>query len=377
MGHRLAHCKQMNHSKSFWAVRNQYAGQMRLLWNRGYAGEGLWGRGAMLGTGEWEKNTVQPGEILPEHLCGGTYRSRGRKRKAKKTLTYQEQKERRILRKFGANGVALGEDKETKAKLEKGRRVAAKPRVAGSARGRELRAAAALARFDQPKEAKVKEETGDNDETASEAETESGEDYDDDSQPDATGADGTRILDERGGRMVKVCGDENENPSDDQDAQNELRELQASSVQKPPRRPALESKDAIDTTPAPRPQKPRGTGTEIRQPKEVTATDLGSQRDKKLPTSQNLPEPRALPPAADLGQPTLKLRDSGSRTCPVCSFGNEKHSITCGMCANVLDPDSVVNSWRCQSEACTGGIYLNAGDCGVCGVCYQRRPLPS
>lgn len=170
----------MNHSKAFWAVRNQFADQMRQLWSRGYLGEGIWGRGVLLGSGEWEKNTVQPGEVLPEHICGGTRRSRGRKRKVAPRLTYQERKERRILRKFGSGGVVLGEDKEAKAKLEKGRQTAAKPRVAGSARGRELRAAAALARFEKPKEPKVEDEIievedDDDDETASEAEAENQE----------------------------------------------------------------------------------------------------------------------------------------------------------------------------------------------------------
>lgn len=81
---------------------------------------------------------VLPGEGLPEHLCGGMYRSRGRgrKRKAgKQAVSYQEQKERRIRKRFGEGGVALGEDMLAKSKLEKGRIVTAKPRVAGSARG--------------------------------------------------------------------------------------------------------------------------------------------------------------------------------------------------------------------------------------------------
>jgi hypothetical protein len=239
----------MNHSKAFWGVRNQYADQMRLLWARGFLGEGLWGRGAHLTTGKWEKNSLRGDEVLPEHLCGGTYRSRGRKRKAKKVLTYQEQKERRILKKFGANGVTLGEDKEVKKKLEKGRQVAAKPRVAGSARGRELRAAAALARFDQKKneevakEQKVKQEAaGDDEVTASEAETESGDDYDD-GQPEALNLDGTKILDAKGHRMIKVCEDEN---PDERDAQNELLELRSSFV-KPLRKAPTGAKGAVDT----------------------------------------------------------------------------------------------------------------------------------
>ncbi|RKU40599.1 hypothetical protein DL546_000806 [Coniochaeta pulveracea] len=239
MMHELAHCKQMNHSRAFWAVRNEYAEQMRGLWNRSYTGEGIWGRGALLGTGMWERNTVAEGEALPEHLCGGTYRSRGRKRKPR--LSYKEQKERRIRKKFGVNGSVLGEDEEVKRKLE-GKRVASKPRVAGSARGRELRAAAALARFETAKkeeQVKIKEEevvVVDDDETASEAETESGDDG-----PDALDVDGTRILDPKGHGMVKVCEDEN---PDDVDAQNELQELQ-SSFAKRPRKMVVKQEQAL------------------------------------------------------------------------------------------------------------------------------------
>lgn len=224
MMHELAHCKQMNHSRAFWAVRNGYAESMRTLWQRSYAGEGLWGRGALLSTGAWERDAVPVGEELPEHLCGGTYRSRGRKRKPR--VSYKEQKERRIRKKFGVKGEVLGEDEGVKRKLE-GKRVVAKPRVAGSARGRELRAAAALARFDVVKkeEEKVKEEemevvvVDENDvETASETETESGEE-----EADAVEVDGRKILDGKGGRMVKVCEDED---ADDVEVKNEMDELQ-------------------------------------------------------------------------------------------------------------------------------------------------------
>lgn len=243
MMHELAHCKQMNHSRAFWAVRNSYAEQMRLLWNRAYTGEGLWGRGALLATGQWERNTVAADEPLPEHLCGGTYRSRGRKRKPR--LSYAEQKERRIRKKFGVAGEKLGEDEDVKRKLE-GKTVASKPRVAGSARGRELRAAAALARFETVKkeEVKVKEEDVvviDDDETASEAETESG---DEDAGPDALNVDGTKILDPKGHGMVKVCEDEN---PDDVDAKNELLELQSSFARKPEKQ-SMEEKGAAKKT---------------------------------------------------------------------------------------------------------------------------------
>lgn len=64
-------------------------------------------------------------------MCGGTFiSSRGKKRKPKPKITYKEQKERRIKKKFGSNGVALGADEQEKARLESGK-TKGKPRVAG------------------------------------------------------------------------------------------------------------------------------------------------------------------------------------------------------------------------------------------------------
>ncbi|KAJ4397154.1 hypothetical protein N0V93_001378 [Gnomoniopsis smithogilvyi] len=223
MMHELAHCVQMNHSRAFWKVRNLYAEQMRTLWGRAYTGEGMWGRGALLGTGEFENNTVVEGEDLPEHLCGGTYRSRRRKRgrKGGVELSYQEKKQQRIEKKFGKNGVSLGADDDVKAKLEKGKRTQAAPRVAGSNRGRELRAAAALARFDEKKREPESEKDGDE---SNESDYEDVEDIDGGAD-DAFDIDGQRLLDTKGNHMVKVCEDEN---PDDVDAANEIKELQSS-----------------------------------------------------------------------------------------------------------------------------------------------------
>lgn len=340
----------MNHSRAFWAVRNRYADQMRELWVRGFTGEGLWGRGALLSTGEFEKNTVQAGELLPEHLCGGTYRSRGRKRKAKKALTYKEQKERRILKKFGANGVTLGDDAEAKRRLEGGRTIAAKPRVAGSARGRELRAAAALARFEQQK--KEEEAVGEQvkEEADEGSETESGDDYEDDdtrSEPDAVDIDGQKLVDSKGRGMIKVCEDEN---AEDQDAQQELRELQSLGS----RKLATGRADAVagdDLRKAP-------AGPKTTAEKQKVLVDQKTTR-LKPPSSTNTPQSR--------------LSSSVLSCCPVCSFANEQLSATCAMCANVLDTRSVSDSWACQSKTCQGTNYRNAGDCGVCGVCGGRR----
>ncbi|KAL2022805.1 hypothetical protein VTK56DRAFT_4621 [Thermocarpiscus australiensis] len=335
MIHELAHCKQMNHSRAFWAVRNQYAEQMRALWARGFTGEGLWGRGALLSTGEFERNTVEPGEQLPEHLCGGTFQSRRRKRKAKESLTYKEQKERRILKKFGANGITLGEDAETKKKLEKGRTVTAKPRVAGSARGRELRAAAALARFEQQKKEQAAEKEHVREEADEGSETESGDDYEEDdtkSEPDAVDIDGRKLLDSKGRGMIRICEDED---PEDQDAQHELRELQDLGVRKPA----------------------------------ATAPKTAGDRQERIP-DQKITNPR---PPISKDPPPSPSSFAVQNCCPVCSFANEQFSATCAMCANVLDRKRIPDSWACQSKTCQAAGYRNAGDCGVCGVCGERR----
>ncbi|KAI0426195.1 WLM domain-containing protein [Xylaria sp. FL1042] len=325
MMHELAHCKQMNHSKAFWAVRNRYADQMRGLWSRKYTGEGLWGRGTLLKTGEFEANTILADDALPEHLCGGTYRSRGRKRRPKKQLSYQEQKERRILKKFGANGVALGEDEEIKTELEQGKKPKGKPRVAGSKRGRELRAAAALARFDQQNKVdKVKkEENLDEDETVGDTGSEAASDYDDDAPS---------IVDKEGRCLIKVC--EDENPADG-DAQNEMRELaSASRIKHELPLHGIESKPA--------------------------------GKNHKSPTAGGSSRTGPIPPKSEAGMKTA------NGDCPICSFRNVSNSTICDACSHVLAP-SKVSFWRCKSEACQGSMYLNPGDSGICGVCGERK----
>ncbi|KAK7755210.1 hypothetical protein SLS62_002715 [Diatrype stigma] len=357
MMHELAHCKQMNHSKAFWAVRNQYADQMRVLWNRSYTGEGLWGRGALLRTGEFENNTVRADEILPEHLCGGTYRSQRRKRKPKQQLSYQERKERRILKKFGTNGVALGEDEGVKTQLEKGKKVQAKPRVASSNRGRELRAAAALARFDQKKEEEKEvkkprevidlddDETvseADSDETASEAEQEQA----------TVDINGHRMLDKKGHGLVKVCEDED---PEDGDAQNELRELQLS--RSSPKR--LERDSASDAAPRakeraernPADQKPRIAAQKPPKIEPDDGDDVAVVEDGVKPSSSA----------------------SISGTCPMCSFDSGLGSIICSICSHVMDPKKVPGSWKCRRPSCVDSLFLNAGDSAMCGVCGQRK----
>lgn len=229
MVHELAHCLQMNHGREFWKVRNQFAGELRGLWDKGYTGDGLWGRGQTLLSGEYHTGGRTGDEALPARVCGGTFRSsRGGKRKRKRgnggsekqKETYAERQQRRIRKKFGVNGHALGGDDETKVKLEKGKKAKGKPRVAGSLRGRELRAAAALARFEVKKEEKV--EVKDEEWILSGSETES--DYEDaEVTAEAFDIDGSRMRDGKGRGMIKVCEDEDQN---DVHVKEEIEELQ-------------------------------------------------------------------------------------------------------------------------------------------------------
>ncbi|KAF7543494.1 hypothetical protein G7046_g9988 [Stylonectria norvegica] len=385
MMHELAHCKQMNHSKAFWTVRNSYASQMHTLWFKGYTGDGLWGKGAKLRTGEWEGNTVLADEVLPEHLCGGTYQSRSRKRKVKPTLTYQERKERRILKKFGKNGTALGADEEAKVKLEKGKKVQAKPRVAGSARGRELRAAAALARFEVKTEEPGTIKNEDETESGSDSEYDDAASAEQDSK-DAVDLDGHRLLDGKGRGMVKVCDDED---ADDPAARNEHEELQGMfrrvkreslepQITEPLKDNAYTSREvkqeAHDDSSSEAPtrlvkQEPSEGPWEISVPARSTKPDsIGAPRRANTPATQ-VDAGIAGPSKTNIG----KAADVDNTTgCSVCSFANPQLAVTCTMCANVLDP-SVTTSWQCTSGTCQDSSYRNSADCGVCGLCGRRR----
>ncbi|KAL8651709.1 MAG: hypothetical protein Q9210_003102, partial [Variospora velana] len=147
-------------------------------------------------------------------------------------LTYKERQQRRIERKFGRNGQVLGSEEEARVKLEKGKKPKGKPRVAGSSRGRELRAAAALARFGVQKEEKVrKEEAAATTTTTMTTDSESdSESEDSKSEKEALDLNGSKLLDSNGRGLVKICEDEDE---DDIQVKQELAAIQPHEVPRP------------------------------------------------------------------------------------------------------------------------------------------------
>ncbi|TVY12859.1 DNA-dependent metalloprotease WSS1-like protein [Lachnellula arida] len=350
----------------FWKVRNGYASEMKELWAKDYTGDGLWGKGVLLENGMFTRDTLDEGEVLPEHMCGGTFKSRGgKKRKVKPKITYKEQKERRIRKKFGVNGTALGADEEVKVKLEKGKKPVGKPRVAGSARGRELRAAAALARFEVKKEEpQIKDE-----ELVTDSESESEDEVHIKAElDDAVDIDGSRLVDSKGHGMVRVCDDEDK---DDDNVKNELRELQSMHIQTQLSRTAkVDSQPKAAVSSKPQSSKPTKSSDPSRKPRGSKSSKpiAGARQDTGSISSNPNPKENILPTTMS------KLPASPAvASCPVCSVVNDPTALTCTVCSNVLKPDFVPNSWKCNSSTCEGGKYINAGDVGLCGVCGNRK----
>ncbi|EOD52954.1 putative wlm domain-containing protein [Neofusicoccum parvum UCRNP2] len=380
MMHELAHCKQMNHSRFFWRVRDAYAGELRGLWVKGYTGEGLWGRGRELDGG----GVVNEDELVDiedvENLCGGTYRSRGKKRKRggkdKPQLSYAERQQRRILKKFGAGGTALGGDEMVKAELEDGKKTKGKgkPRVASSARGRELRAAAALARFDKPKDEEKEDAVK---KIQDESDTESDDGYDAVDGPAAFDFDGKEMRDDKGNGLVKVCEDEDQDDVHVKQEMDELRELHQEKITKfvkkqPPANkghPVLIDLSEDDRAPPKKNQKSTHTADTIRRPKTSSKPVISTTARK---TASKSPSSKA---TTDLAKPATSSQPSANLACSVCSLVNESAAFTCAACGNVLKPKVVAGSWKCQSLTCRGGAYVNAGDSRRCGVCGAAKEV--
>ncbi|KAL8825723.1 MAG: hypothetical protein Q9191_004239 [Dirinaria sp. TL-2023a] len=374
MMHELAHCMQMNHSGAFWKVRNQYAEELRGLWGKGYTGDGFWGKGKTILSERYENTQPVAPEIMPSNLCGGTFRSRRRKRKrksgaAEKTITYAERQQRRIEKKFGTNGVALGGDEEARVKLEYGqKKVKAKPRVAGSSRGRELRAAAALARFGQQKEEESTKEGLNKEEAGSESGSDTEDDYQvADEGKEAVNVDGSRILDGKGQGMVRVC--ENED-SDDIYVKQELQELQdLEHVGTGPQTASssrIASEDGAD-----RGANPATHPTTENDPEITNITQEPMSRS--IQPSSAAAAPNDGQPAKQTSPVTSNKSDTAALSCEICSMANEPTATTCTACLHVLDTTDDSTFWRCNSDECKESRYINSVDTQWCGVCQHRR----
>lgn len=354
MMHELAHCMQMNHGRDFWRIRNQYAEELRGLWGRGYTGDGFWGRGKTVSQEDYPGGAVGEGDIGMASLCGGTFRSRRKRRRGDggvgQNLTYKEKQKRMIAKKFGTNGMTLGDDLDMRVKLEDGKRPKGKPRVARSARGRELRAKAMLARLGVAKEeaAKKEEEVGP---------SENGSDYEESEDSEALDLNGSRLLDGNGNGMIKVCEDEDK---DDVHVKQEIRELQELS-DAIPHRPtnlpeAQEDNLAIDSK------------SDIEAANETNKSTAAMNRDLALSLSAasaafNAPSPPGHP-----------LHMNMTSTCSICSMTNEPDTTLCVACSHVLDPGRVSGTWRCSSSTCKDSLYINTTDYGLCGLCGCGKP---
>lgn len=381
MMHELAHCKQMNHSRFFWQVRNKYADEMKELWTKKYEGEGLWGRGKKLLSGQFVHDRMPDSADMPEHLCGGTYRrARGKKRKRgqdgaeKPKLSYAERQQKRIAKKFGVHGEGkgLGEDELVRGALEQGKRHYAKPKVAKSKRGRELRANAALARFEAAKAQQTPERTPELEEDDG-SETESDEDDYGDGLAifDTLG----RIKDQRGRDLVRVCEDEGEQ---DEGGQNELDDLRMMGSNNLGRNKvdgapsgSRESSDAKPLTGQNEDSETESEPDAEAPAEESAAPKTNSETAKPDVVNDGL---SASESSAGTGDAAIKERPSNVSVCAMCSVENPPNAPTCVVCSHVLKTKLMPNHWRCKSDACKGSKYINAGDVGRCGVCGAQKP---
>ena len=369
MMHELAHCQRMNHGRDFWKVNAKFKEELKALWSKGYTGEGLWGRGRTLLSGDYDRGSGAADEILPPQLCGGAFRSRRRRRRRRADgvgtapehpETYAEKKKRRIEKKFGVNGTTLGGNEETRVKLENGQQVKGNPRVASSGRGRELRVAAALARFGQQKEEDAKKEEAKT-KTARNSDSSTGEsnNSDDEYEEVEDGAqafdlDGSEIRDAQGHRMIKVCEDED---ADDEHVKQEMEELRGLGGF------AENGTSDVQT---------RGNNA----PTIGFSNDLGSNPSLQTEVRGVSSSPQAI------GTSVFESGISGyqapekqeDKNCPICSMSNDAHASLCAACNHVLDISKIRDTWRCQSDVCRSSTYINASDLGLCGVCGSQKP---
>lgn len=268
--------------------------------------------------------------------------------------------------------MTVGEDLATKTALENGKSNPSKPKVASSKRGRDLRAAAALARFEVNKEAPgMKDE-----DLVTDSEAESlvdDEVYIKPEPDDALDLDGSRLVDKKGRGMVKVCGDED---SDNEDAKREFEELRGMESIDRYFKPDGSSKVRREAGGG---LVPNGVeSSKSRKPIQIDSDEENKHTSKT--TSMIKKELLLSPPVPSTStakqsnpKASTSTAPSTPSACPICSLENPPLSLTCTVCANVLRPEHVTGSWKFKAEMCKEGLYINAGDVAFCGVCGERK----
>ena len=285
------------------------------------------------------------------------------------------------------DGHDLGEDELVRGALEQGKRHYGKPRVANSKRGRELRANAALARFDAAKSQQQTPEPQEDDDS----DTESGSDDEyGDSLPilEKLG----EVTDKDGHHFFKI--DEDGEDDGGEGAQGELRDLQLLTSDGP--RNACKIKNGTtalnggDRNGTKRLYEDSETDSEPEEDSLSTRQPAGSSLDNTTTVPENAAgAPRAPAPneVADNVPDTRVSHIPGqaqdnqfatppttNSSCPVCTMENDRDSPTCMACGNVLKPKVMRNHWRCKSEQCKDSKFINVGDAGICALCGARKP---
>lgn len=307
--------------------------------------------------------------------------------KKKPKLTYAERQQRRKEKKFGSGeGNKVGADEDTRIQLEKGKsKSKGAPKVAQSNRGRELRAAAALKRFEtQQNEIKVLEEEGAGDDT----------DYDEAADEEES----RKTVDVGGGKFLVPVSEEEDGEAEKDEMKRELFELAGAcgvgssgdslseSCRNGEQRPVAGGQEKMNLSKKteatvvvedesgsnegelvgydPRSQAPaESPGPRLRGP--------STNQDGLFTSPKTIPSNRANPlKPTEVYASHVTARKS---ICLACSVVNAGDAILCMVCANVLEPDKMPSAWRCSSLTCGGSEYWNAGDAGICSVCGQRK----
>ena len=184
----------------------------------------------------------------------------------------------------------------------------------------------------------------------------------------ALDVDGSKMLDDKGRALIKICEDEDDKEGN---AMRELEEIQDIAPRaKPLSRPREDS--TIPAAPKVNAKQAKGDG------------DVAHSNEKKPPSIAR----HSSASIVYLDEQWKRRPDSSSHTkhgqtslsessqpilCSMCSFENDHGLLTCATCSNVLNPKLMPDHWRCRSSTCKDSQYINAGDAGICGVCGVAR----